>query len=421
MKWSLPTPDFFRPLVLLFFPALLCFLNSCSSSSPASQGHHFQQPMTAYLQSDLADEGVAEPLVHITVPLRNLVFSRHNGVISGGVEVVVVAWQGQQQVGGAVACESISLPDWQATNSDSLLVLDVRVPLETSSRVILEVRARSLGTSRTWNRSIAWNPDQWRRLPLVFKKWIWNADADGLLNAAADSLKVELFTSRVAFPMDEVQDVSIEVLIRGRDGFELSTRQNVIPVDSLGTTCSHILAVSLDQLPFGRYQALARLICGTGGENEHISPWYPTRNLLISRINYSDDKAWELQLGWLEGIFKDEDLDLLADLQVEQREEHFTGLWGTGKNNSRNELNHLLNILEADSRFEGSERGALTDQGRSWIRYGQPDHIENKGNMEGRYRRWQIWHYRDSGLRLTFLDAHGLGEYRLIETEYSTD
>ncbi len=82
---------------------------------------------------------------------------------------------------------------------------------------------------------------------------------------------------------------------------------------------------------------------------------------------------------------------------------------------------HLLAILEADQRFDGAERGARTDRGRAWIRYGAPDHLEHKGNMQGRYRRWEIWHYKDLGMVLTFLDSHGLDEYRLIETEFSSD
>lgn len=427
--WSLPPlPGWLSPsaglrLITFLFAlsASLSLLVSCSSSGNAPEHDYSYQPMTAYLQPDLKDNGIAEPRVHITVPLRNLVFFREDGVISGGLEVMVVAWEGDSQVGGAIASEVIILPHWDAANSDSLLTLDVRVPLEKPVEVILEVRARSLGTSRSWTKRIICHPSRWLRQPVIFTDWIWNADSEGILNNESDSLRVELLTGQVNNAVWPSQSMGVELHLSNSQGFDLSARREVSALFSEVKIQAHPFVFPLSQIPFGRYQVLASLVGHPGFRNPTISPWYPARELLVTQINFSDDEMWENQIEWLAGHFPPKVVRSLEKLPADERAEQWAQLWSGSAAGSPGEAEHLLSILEADKLFEGPEPGAQTDQGRAWIRYGPPDHVENKGNMEGRYRRWAIWYYKDAGLSLTFLDAHGLGEYRLIETEYASD
>ncbi len=421
MKWSTLESGLLRSFLLASFLAISPVLVSCSGSASHPEHSYARHPMTAYLQPDLAGQGTTEPRIHITVPLRNLVFCRQDAVISGGLEVVVVAWREERQVGGAVVQEMLTVKDWAATESDSLLTLDVRVLLDTTQDVILEVRARSLGTSRSWVRRIAYDPDHWRRLPLIFTAWDWNADTEGVLNTDSDDLLVELTTVRVAGSSWPAQGMAVGLLLRGHNGFEMNIQQEVAVQDSFHDTFLHRMVVPLERLPFGLYRALARLVREPGSDNESIRPWYPSRELLVTRINFFDDQAWHLQIDWLRGLFRDDEIDELERLEAHERGRRWAGLWDSRAPGNKGEMEHLHSILEADQRFDGPVRGAETDRGRAWIRYGQPDYVEQKGNQEGRYRHWEIWHYQDLKMNLNFLDAHGLGEYRLIQTDFSTD
>ena len=386
-------------------------------------------PITAYLQQNLNPDGNAEPLVHITVPISSLVFSSEDGVLTGGLEVMVVAWLNNRQVGGGVATQQIHPVNRQAAEVDSLFTMNVKVPLNTEEEVILEVRARSLGTSRTWVQHIVCQPQHWLQLPLVFTQWRWNAGDDGMLPFAVDTLRLVLTTASVAQggpdgnsleqKIPYPKNLDVQVVLSGRDDFELVFNQ--VAVNSGSEIDFDIPVHSLD---FGHYKLLASLKLPKGATNESSRPWYPARSLTIARVSDFTDESWEAQVEWLEGLVSTDEKQSLNNLPQSKRSNAWSKLWAVNTpmlNGCEGEQEHLLAILEADYQFDGAERGATTDRGRAWIQYGAPDHLEHKGNMQGRYRRWEIWHYRKLGMVLTFLDAHGLDEYRLIETDFSSD
>ncbi len=420
------SPFRFDPLlVFLLFPLLasLAFLISCSRTPAINSTSSYQPPLTAYLEPRPDSKGLQVPWVRITVPINRLVFSHQGDVLQGGLEVVVVATRAGVQVGGGVAQKIVQLTQWSDTESDSLLTMSVRVPLTTDREVDLEIRARSLGTTRTWVRHISCHPDQWRRLPLAFSKWHWNAQNSGLAPTDGDSLLVDLVVERLAGSLWPTDPLAVGLRVTGPEGFVRDRRQRIAWVDSFTSTRTIHFTVPISELPFGRCEALAQLIIGSG-PGERTNSWPPGHQLLVTRIDFGDDQAWARQLEWLKGLVPPQKLGDLAQLQPNARVDAWTGLWSqySGGSDQGSELqDHLLQILAADLRFGGPERGSLTDRGRAWVRYGKPDQIEHKGNQQGIYRRWEVWHYRKEELVLTFLDSHGLGEYRLLETEHLPD
>ena len=77
---------------------------------------------------------------------------------------------------------------------------------------------------------------------------------------------------------------------------------------------------------------------------------------------------------------------------------------------------HLLRIIEADDRFGRFGRGSLSDRGRVLIRYAEPTRFDRHAGDSAREQQWEVWYYSGLGLRFTFVDRHGLGDYRLQET-----
>jgi GWxTD domain-containing protein len=78
---------------------------------------------------------------------------------------------------------------------------------------------------------------------------------------------------------------------------------------------------------------------------------------------------------------------------------------------------HLRRIVTADDRFGGDRRGALTDRGRVYVRWGEPAEVEQAADPLVPGAVWEVWTYPEAGLRFVFHDAHGLGDFRLRRTE----
>jgi GWxTD domain-containing protein len=81
----------------------------------------------------------------------------------------------------------------------------------------------------------------------------------------------------------------------------------------------------------------------------------------------------------------------------------------------RNEalLDLMRRVREANREFQALEPGWRTDRGRIYIRYGNPDQIDDhQGTADS--PPVQIWHYYSRNLRFVFADRTGFGRYELV-------
>jgi hypothetical protein len=60
-------------------------------------------------------------------------------------------------------------------------------------------------------------------------------------------------------------------------------------------------------------------------------------------------------------------------------------------------------------------RGFNTDRGRVYVKYGEPDAIEQKV-IEAETRPREYWHYYNTGYIFVFIDLSGDANYRLAWT-----
>jgi len=84
---------------------------------------------------------------------------------------------------------------------------------------------------------------------------------------------------------------------------------------------------------------------------------------------------------------------------------------------SKHNLTEFARRLEtAESRFRRQRTpGVRTDRGRIYVKYGEPDAIEQKV-IETQIRPREYWHYYSSGYVYVFVDIRGDGNYRLAYT-----
>jgi len=84
---------------------------------------------------------------------------------------------------------------------------------------------------------------------------------------------------------------------------------------------------------------------------------------------------------------------------------------------SKHNLTEFARRLEtAENRFRRQRTpGVRTDRGRIYVKYGEPDAIEQKV-IETQIRPREYWHYYSSGYVYVFVDIRGDGNYRLAYT-----
>ncbi len=88
----------------------------------------------------------------------------------------------------------------------------------------------------------------------------------------------------------------------------------------------------------------------------------------------------------------------------------------TPENEFKND--YYKRVEYANSHFtEFQKNGALTDRGRVYLTYGEPDEIENKPN-EVDTKPYQIWYYNsiEGGVEFVFADLSGYSQFEMIHS-----
>ncbi|MEO0079296.1 MAG: GWxTD domain-containing protein [candidate division WOR-3 bacterium] len=80
-------------------------------------------------------------------------------------------------------------------------------------------------------------------------------------------------------------------------------------------------------------------------------------------------------------------------------------------------LNEFARRMETVQQKYGNARtpGVQTDRGRIYVKYGEPDEVEQKV-MEVNTKPREYWHYYKQGLVFIFIDLRGTGDFRLAWT-----
>jgi GWxTD domain-containing protein len=176
---------------------------------------------------------------------------------------------------------------------------------------------------------------------------------------------------------------------------------------------------STASLPFGRTELEVVLEAREADEVERL-PFGPRCELLVLRVPAADDRAWRQHVGWLDGLLPAAEIDSLRQLPEDRRPAAWATAWGRIAARSADESTpaqtaHLRRIAAADDRYGQFGRGALSDRGRAYIRYGEAERVEQTLDDLSRTGVWEVWHYPSRGLRLIFYDANAINDFRLVE------
>jgi GWxTD domain-containing protein len=167
---------------------------------------------------------------------------------------------------------------------------------------------------------------------------------------------------------------------------------------------TYSLRVNLRDLPSGRVLSSTKSFYVMRAEQKLVAP-PPVLTPEESR-EYHD----------LRFVATDQELRSLAKLTPTGKEEFLRRFWL-----EHDFRDYLERLKTADTRYSwGHVRGRDTDQGRIYLKYGEPDETEAHTMVE-HARPEEHWRYYRSGLHFVFVDVRGDGHMRMVWSNSETE
>ncbi|MEM8556605.1 MAG: GWxTD domain-containing protein [Bacteroidota bacterium] len=189
------------------------------------------------------------------------------------------------------------------------------------------------------------------------------------------------------------------------------TRIDVQPGTSPAT-----LALPMEDFKAGTYQLTFALSEQDGGPLAQVTKSFDVRwTGLAAQIEDLDAAIAQLRY-----VAKERDVrDILDAPTQEERLRRFVSFWerrdptpGTRRNERMEEYYYRVFFANENySRF--SENGWNTDRGEVFVRFGEPDLVEEH-TFNYNVEPYEIWYYNRLGRRFIFVDERGFGNYRLL-------
>jgi GWxTD domain-containing protein len=380
-------------------------------------------PLDAYVTTQLDTTGRVEPVVRVTAPYRSLIFRRDGERYAADLRVQVTAIRDGRQAGGGVNTVSVHADTYQETRSVVTLVVEVPVLVRGEGAVRFDVEALVPRTSRTWRRQLDFSPRAAALMPasILAVEVTPPADADGthVLTAADDSVTVAVRLRATGAPEWPAGGARVALSLTPAGSDAIRRRELPLAPGQAAADTTLRQSWSVASLPFGRASLEVALEARDGTQVERL-PFGPTITLLVLRVPLDDDHAWRQHVSWLDGLVPASTVDSLRTLPAAERAAAWAATWEriatqTAEPARAAEVTHLRRIADADARFGGFGRGALTDRGRALIRYGEPERVEQTLDDLSRTGIWEVWHYPSRRLRLIFYDANAINDFRLVE------
>ncbi len=174
----------------------------------------------------------------------------------------------------------------------------------------------------------------------------------------------------------------------------------------------HIIRLNRDQFVQSRYELQI--------ESKVKNQTFKTRKIFsfFWTISPESPKDLDLALRQMRYIVPWDTLKKVLKQSYTQKREFFKNFWKEMDPNPETEKNELMDeyfrrVNYANQNFSGmGEDGWLTDRGRIFIKFGEPDDIE-RHPFESNSLPYEIWRYYNLRKVFVFIDRTGFGDYYL--------
>lgn len=153
--------------------------------------------------------------------------------------------------------------------------------------------------------------------------------------------------------------------------------------------------------------------------------WITKTNSFAFFWRYSPNSKQDLDMAieYLRYIGKDDSIKYYRKKSFEEKRDYFQRFWSRRDPNPDTEENELMieyyrRINFSNENFSATGvQGWLTDRGRIYVKFGQPDEVERHPFEAGSYP-YVIWRYYSVRKTFLFVDRSGFGDYELHPNYY---
>jgi GWxTD domain-containing protein len=414
MKIKLPTGWHYPSIPLTCIWLMILLMAAQAAAQPMLRNGKrpgFQQPKVN-ISTNYDRQGEPRASIHVSIPQKSMIFRTDDEAFRSEMRVTVLAMRKGKRIGGALNTAAARASSFQATRNRGFMDCQVFMPLPDMKPIDLVVITEIVGTTRRWEQKFKYNPSEGSRIPWYFEDVVSNIDperGDRFLGGDIDSLKIHAQLGFHPVRAGAVKGTtSLVFALVDEEGRQKFLHRLNLPGRGDRERLSLDVAFAAESLPFGDLNLSLRIV-QTGVDSLSLNPPLQFLNM---HVDLRNDQVWRRQISWLEGPDGSDDLDAMKKAPPEDRQRLWEEFWSlAGGNEAR--ITHLLRILEADDRFGGFGRGALSDMGRVFIKFGTPDSVESRENNISSPSVWKIWNYYELGTSFIFYDAYGMGDFRL--------
>jgi GWxTD domain-containing protein len=387
------------------------------------------EPPIFYVDSTtfLTESGASGVRVTVSVPYSQLNFSKaEGGGYEAGFELVAIFYDGKRrQVAGDIWRHQVTADSYRDTSSQRKSFSTVKEFQLPPGDYTLEVRL----SGSTATRNVLVSPPVTRAIVLSAVEI--GTCADSLVGPAdpENAGFAASITRRFGEPLPWVCARS-EVFLRQNTGVPLNLHLRVLgagdkveaeeryPLTVTGARSSLAVMVPVTQLGPGTYRF--ELTAEQGSER---AVEVRTFEIDASRVNI--ERNYDDYVELARYYLGDEEVAPLRDVPEGERRQRWEEFWksldpdpDTPENEKLDEF--LARVRVVSDRFAArGEPGWRSDRGKVYIRYGEPDDIEQvaQGFNSPAY---EIWRYVNRNLTFVFADSTGFGDYVLVQPSNSS-
>jgi GWxTD domain-containing protein len=219
------------------------------------------------------------------------------------------------------------------------------------------------------------------------------------------------------YPGASKDSTNVVVETRIRHGLNGMVYRDTLHVTLSDKVSRQLREVSIDGFTPGQYDMEVYLL---GRRNKKLDERHASFEILWTEEG-TLKHDWETTIDQLKLIAKGGELDQWKKMQTfEERQKAFIQFWverdptvGTPTNEAMMEFYHRIAVANHSFVSTYSD-GWRTDRGRIYVRYGQPDQVDDEP-FTTESVPYQIWHYYSQGpyRRFLFVDEREDGDYRL--------
>ena len=419
------------PRVFLYLLVLMCL-------TAPSAGRAQMRGFRLYANSYMDSHHQPQVKISVIVPYGNLVFLKKNDLYESAYELYIKVLDSKGRlVESVVLQDQVVAENYEETNSRKKMSKVARTfrlePGDYTAEAILAIKNTHLRIPKTIQFEV---PDYLAAglgitIPRLYAVPRLESPAASMLDriSSPDELGLEGeeqpsyfgFDKQPAITFEIYSDSPLDSLSLCRLTFEVVDHEKNQTLYGRATVklrqsgAAFVVSFNIDEWEPGAYKF-----------NIHAgmdSPHREAASFLRFSVEFNRamiGKYFKQTLDILSLIATNDELSDLKNALPGERLEAWQEFWDErdptpGTETNETLLEHLRRVRYTVLNFGAVGSGWKSDQGKVYIKYGEPDHIDSSTDpyLQGEYL---IWRYMEANLSFIFYDRFGLGDYQLIRT-----